>query len=291
VAFYYPGLNACNGATFMAAFSSKAPNLCAPFDSSGNVILNAHPLAPGVLATLFPCANCAGDQFGDVTGAFNGTYPMQTTMNDIQVTVDGVATPLYYVGAPIPPDHPSGQINFVVPNTARTVGTADVEVVRVSTGQILGATLVPMAAASPGILVNQNITGTFRGSAVVNQDNTVNGPTNPAPRGSVISIYATGQGFVPNAPSDGSSPGALPSPAALTVLLNGTDVNGSGEAGQHIQYSGLDQFPGVWQINVLIPQTVTPSAQTGNNTLLNLIVNLTANIDLGLGWKTVIWVK
>jgi uncharacterized protein (TIGR03437 family) len=289
VAFYYPGLNACNGATFMAAFSSKAPNLCAPFDSSGNVTLNAHPLAPGVLATLFPCANCAGDQFGDVTGAFNGTYPMLTTMNDIQVTVDGVATPLYYVGAPIPPDHPSGQINFVVPNTARSVGTADVEVVRVSTGQILGATLVPMAAASPGIL--GQTTGTFRASAVVNQDNTVNGPTNPAPRGSVISIYATGQGFVPNAPSDGSSPGALPSPAALTVFLNGTDVNGSGEAGQHIQYSGLDQFPGVWQINVLIPQTVTPSAQTGNNTLLNLIVNGTANIDLGLGWKTVIWVK
>ena len=75
------------------------------------------------------------------------------------------------------------------------------------------------------------------------------------------------------------------------MFLNGTDVNGSGEAGQHIQYSGLDQFPGVWQINVLIPQTVTPSAQTGNNTLLNLIVNGTANIDLGLGWKTVIWVK
>jgi uncharacterized protein (TIGR03437 family) len=290
VAFYFPGLNACNGATFMAAFASKAPNLCAPFDSSSNNTLNAHPLAPGVLGTLFPCANCAGDQFGDVTGAFNGTYPMQTTLNDVQVFVDGVATPLYYVGAPIPPDHPSGQINFVVPNTARTVGNADVEVVRFSTGQVLGATLVPMAAASPGILVCQNFTGTYRGACVINQDNTVNGPSNPAPRGSVMSIYATGQGFVPNAPSDGSSPGALPSPAALTVVINAVDVNGyTGEASQHIQYSGLDQFPGVWQINVLIPQGVAPSSVT--TTLLNIIVNGTANIDLGLGWKTVIWVK
>ncbi|MGA3019277.1 MAG: hypothetical protein ABSF62_19300 [Bryobacteraceae bacterium] len=294
VAFYYPGLNACNGATFMAAFASVAPNLCAPFDTSKGATLSAHPLAPGVLGTLFPCANCAGDQFSDQTAAFNGTYPMQTSLNDTQVTVDGVPAPLYYVGAPIPPAHPSGQINFVVPNSARTVGNADVEVVRVSTGQVLGATLVPMAAASPGILVNQNPTGTYRGSAVLNQDNTVNSPSNPAARGSYISIYATGQGYVPGAPSDGSSPGALPSPATLTVFINSIDVNGYGEAGQHIQYSGLDQYPGIWQINVLIPQGVAPSSQTpltGSATLLNIIVNGTANIDLGLGWDTVIWVK
>jgi uncharacterized protein (TIGR03437 family) len=129
---------------------------------------------------------------------------------------------------------------------------------------------------------------------VLNQDNTVNSPSNPAARGSYISIYATGQGYVPGAPSDGSSPGALPSPATLTVFINSIDVNGYGEAGQHIQYSGLDQYPGIWQINVLIPQGVAPSSQTpltGSATLLNIIVNGTANIDLGLGWDTVIWVK
>jgi len=296
VVFYYPGLNACNGATFMAAFASVAPNLCAPFDSSKNIALNAHPLAPGVLGTLFPCANCAGDQFGDLIAKWDGaTYPMPTNLNDVQVTVDGVVTPLYYVGAPIPPAHPSGQINFVVPMGARTVGNADVEVVRVSTGQVLGATLVPMAQASPGLLICQNPTGTYRGVCVINQDNTINGPSNPAPRGTVISIYATGQGYVPNAPPDGSAPGAVPSPAALTVLINAVDVNGYGEAGQHIEYSGLQpQFPSLWQINVLIPQGVTPASQEpswGNANLLNIIVNGTANIDLGLGWQTVIWVK
>jgi uncharacterized protein (TIGR03437 family) len=78
------------------------------------------------------------------------------------------------------------------------------------------------------------------------------------------------------------------------VFINGVDVNGYGEAGQHIQYSGLDQFPGVWQINVLIPQSVTPASQEpqwNNANRLDIIVNGTANIDLGLGWKTVIWVK
>jgi uncharacterized protein (TIGR03437 family) len=294
VVFYYPGLSACNGATFMAAFASAAPNLCAPFDSSKGATLSAHPLAPGVLATLFPCTNCAGNQLGSQTADFNGTYPMQTSLSGVEVTVNGVPAPLYYVGAPIPPAHPSGQINFVMPNGAPTVGTADVEVVQASTQQVLGATLVPMAAASPGLLICQNPTGTYRGACVINQDNTVNGPSNPAPRGTVISIYATGQGYVPNAPPDGSSPGALPSSAALTVFLNAIDVNGYGEAGQHILYSGLDQYPGVWQINVLIPQGVAPSSTTpqyGSATLLNLVVNGVANIDLGLGWTTVIWVK
>jgi uncharacterized protein (TIGR03437 family) len=297
VAFYFPGLNACNGATFQAAFPSKAPNLCAPFDVSANgVTLNAHPLAPGVLATVFPCANCAGDQFGDVTGVFNGTYPMPFNLSDVQVTVDGVPAPLYYVGAPIPPAHPSGQINFVVPNTARTVGNADVEVIRVSTGQVLGATLVPMAPTSPGMLICSNPTAApYRGACILNQDNTVNSPSNPAPRGTVISIYATGQGFVPGAPSDGSSPGALSAPTALTVFINATDVNGySGESGQHILYSGLDGYPGVWQINVLIPQGVTPASaenSQANSDLIAIVVNGTANYDTGLNWKTVFWVK
>jgi uncharacterized protein (TIGR03437 family) len=305
VAFYYPGLSACNGATFMAAFSSKAPNLCDPlFDSSNSVTLNAHPLAPGVFATLFPCANCAGDQFSDQIASWNGTtYPVPAILNDTQVFVDGVAAPLYYVGSPIAGDpyHPAGQINFVVPNTARTVGNADVEVVRVSTGQVLGATSVPMAATSPGILMCQGVPwGTYRASCVlnVNQDGTVtvNGPSNPAPRGSIISIYATGQGFVPGAPSDGSLPGAIAaSSTALTVLINGLDVNTyAGELTQHILYSGLNQFPGVWQINVLIPQGVAPASQEpqwNNANLLNIIADGTINIDVGLGWKTVIWVK
>jgi uncharacterized protein (TIGR03437 family) len=296
VVFYYAGLSACNGATFMAAFAAKAPNLCAPFDTSNNT-LNPHPLAPLVLGTLFPCTNCAGDQFGDVTGQWDDTYPMKTTLNDIEVTVDGVPAPLYYVGAPIGTAHPSGQINFVVPNGARTSGYADVEVVKVSTGQVLGATLVPMAAASPGLLIcyNANNNAPFRGACVLNQDNSVNGPNNPALRGSVIQIYATGQGYVPNAPPDGSAPGAVNSPAALTVYLNAIDVNGYGEAGQHLLYNGLQpQFPGVWQINVQIPQGVAPSSTTtnyGGGTLLNLIVNGAANIDLGLGWNTIIWVK
>jgi uncharacterized protein (TIGR03437 family) len=267
VAFYYPGLTPMNGANF----------------------LTNRALAPGVVATLKTCTNCAGTQFGTTTTSFTA-YPMPTTLANTQVLFNGIPAPLYFVSP--------GQVNFFVPNGAPTSGTADVEVVQVSTGQVLGASLVQMQPVSPGVFFNYNITPlvqngkTLYFGAVINQDGTINTPANPAPRGSVISIYATGQGYVPGAPPDGTpAPTALSSPAALTVYLNNSDVNAYGEAGQHITYSGLDQYPGVWQINVQIPQGVTPSSQTGGATPLALFVDGVVNYDVSQGWYTVISVK
>jgi uncharacterized protein (TIGR03437 family) len=153
-----------------------------------------------------------------------------------------------------------------------------------------------MASASPGILVCGNWPNFLndpgavnRNACVRNQDNTVNSPSNPAQRGKYISIYATGQGYVPNAPADGNAPsGPLSVPAPLTVVINNIDVNDAsrngGENFQHIEYSGLDQFPGVWQINVQIPNGIPPSSQSGGSTPLNLEVGGTvANVDLGEG--------
>ena len=267
VAFYYPGLTPMNGANF----------------------LTNRALAPGVVATLKTCTNCAGTQFGTTTTSFTA-YPMPTVLSNTEVLFNGIPAPLYFVSP--------GQVNFFVPNGAPTSGTADVEVVQVSTGQVLGASLVQMQPVSPGVFFNYNITPlvqngkTLYFGAVINQDGTINTPANPAPRGSVISIYATGQGYVPGAPPDGTpAPTALSSPAALTVYLNNSDVNAYGEAGQHITYSGLDQYPGVWQINVQIPQGVTPSSQTGGATPLALFVDGVVNYDVSQGWYTVISVK
>ena len=46
-------------------------------------------------------------------------------------------------------------------------------------------------------------TGKNRQAALINADGTVNSPTNRAARGTYVSLYATGQGFVPGAPPDG----------------------------------------------------------------------------------------
>ena len=61
--------------------------------------------------------------------------------------------------------------------------------------------------------------GSLRQAAVVNQDGTINSPTNPPLRGPYISIYAIGQGFVPNAPPDGTLlSGPFPAPIQLQVV-------------------------------------------------------------------------
>jgi uncharacterized protein (TIGR03437 family) len=90
----------------------------------------------------------------------------------------------------------------------------------------------------------------------VNQDGAINSPENRAARGSVISLYGTGQGFIPGAPPDGeAASGPVPTPEKPRVIVNAAFV-----ADEDVQYSGLAPgFVGLWQINVRIPMTTPPS--------------------------------
>jgi uncharacterized protein (TIGR03437 family) len=298
VAFYYPGLNICNGASFLpsSATSTQYPSAnCLPlYDPAlrqAGQVLTPRALAPGVIATIFPCANCSGTQFLTNQNVFNGTYPVPTTMGDVQVLFDGVPAPLYIV-------YP-GQINFIVPNGARTSGLADLEVVQASTGQVLGAispsahgTGVPMYSVAPGAFPYPGgQTGATVYAAAINQDGTINSASNPAIRGQVISLYMTGQGNVPGAPPDGvQATTAISAPVAITVLLNGVDVNSATyaeQSQQHVLYSGINQYPGMWQINVKIPATVA----TASGVWFAVIANGEANWDISSGFKTYIYVK
>jgi uncharacterized protein (TIGR03437 family) len=261
VAIYFPALQTLNGANF----------------------LPDKPLAPGVVASICgPGSNCTTGAAPFNTPTLHAVnlpnpFPLPTQLGDIQVLFNGTPTPIYDVSA--------SQINFVVPMGKQagdipTSGFATIQVVKVSTGQILAAGSVPMAVASPGIIELQ-YTGTQRQAAVLNQDNSVNGPHNPAARGSVIQIYATGQGFTPGAPADGSQPQSAVSTPVLPIVAIGAcrvddpapPCNGSSS---NLVYSGLNSFPGGWQINVRIPQSVAPGSQVP----LAISINGATNTDL-----------
>ena len=234
VAMYFPALSAINGANFMV---NRA-------------------LAPGMVASIFPVT---GNRFGADTAKFDdlpNPIPLPKVLADIQVLFNNQAAPLYFVSP--------GQINFYLPMGAPTSGTAELQVVRQSTGQILGSGTVQMNVASPGIFL-LTTSGASRQAAVLNQDNTVNGPTNAAARGSIISIYATGQGFVPNAPADGDvAQGIVSTPTAPNVLIGTCFVDQCPDepAGDRITYSGLAPgLVGVWQVNVRIPMATAPGSQ------------------------------
>jgi uncharacterized protein (TIGR03437 family) len=269
VTFYYPALSAFNAAVPMAN----------------------KPLAPNTIASIYP----AGIQFGtDTQDAFSGPnpLPLPTTLAGVQVTVNGTAAPLYYVSPT--------QINIVMPWNAPTTGTADVQVLNVKTGQLLAASPVPMNTVSPAIFVGASAGVGAKQAAVVNQDGSVNSATNPAKVGEYISIYATGQGLVSSPPADGDIPRNglvysqgnprvwIGSDYTDQILLQGSEPRSiPGVDNNFISFSGLSpSFPGMWQINVRIPQATATGAQP-----LSLLFNSFAdNLVSATGYRIVFYV-
>jgi uncharacterized protein (TIGR03437 family) len=163
--------------------------------------------------------------------------------------------------------------------------------VQTSTGQIVAAGSANMNTYSPGIFTLDFAPGNRR-AAVLNQDQTVNSPTNCADRGSYITIYATGQGFVPNAPPDGTPPaGLVETPFNPRVFMNFdyTDVMtlDSSEPRRVIQFSGLSQYPGLWQVNAWIPKVVGVGAQVP----IILVAGSMPSTDANSGFRTTICIK
>ena len=98
-----------------------------------------------------------------------------------------------------------------------------------------------ITAASPGIFVLQPADPSQPGW-VLNQDSSVNSKANPAGKGSVIQIFATGNGELD---SSGQAP--------VRVLI--------GETPAPILYSApVPQLPGLWQINANVPDAVSGQA-------------------------------
>lgn len=95
---------------------------------------------------------------------------------------------------------------------------------------------LPVASASPAIF-SQDSSG-YGAAAVLNQDNSLNGAVNPAGRGSVIQIFATGVNE--------------PSGAPVGVRIGGVDAA--------ILYAGAapGAVAGLYQVNAVIPSGVIP---------------------------------
>ena len=103
----------------------------------------------------------------------------------------------------------------------------------------------------PGIF-SYDSSGTGEG-AILNQDNSVNSAANPAARGSVIQLYATGGGAMPGAVEGTlAQPPYVQLPATARVGGIAAQVEYAGEA------PGI--IVGVLQINIVVPAGVTPGS-------------------------------
>lgn len=214
----------------------------------GSSATGSSPFAAGQLISIY------GTQLGPTPGSSGQEGPGGVVTNSnggTQILFDGIAAPELYTGAT--------QINTAIP--CSVAGKASTQMVVQYLGASSSPYTVPLSIAAPGIFTAN---GTGSGQAVVlNQDYSLNGPANPAARGSAVSFYATGIG--PTSPCvDGQTYQSNFPLATLPV------VAGVGNLGAQVLYAGQAPYfmTGVDQINIVIP-----SGSPTGSVALSLLVN------------------
>ncbi len=200
-------------------------------------------VAPGELVTLFGVDVGPASLLGL---RLNGEGAVDTTLAGTRVFFDHTPAPLIYVS--------KNQSAVAVPYAVSGVSTTSV---RVEYGGVRSvAVAVPVRASAPGIFtVDQSGIGQ---AAVLNQDTTTNSATNPAARGSVISIFATGEGQTDPAGADGVlAMSMLPKPLLpVSVMIGGRPAV--------VEYAGAAPglVAGVMQVNARVPAEISPGSAT-----------------------------
>ncbi|HEY6346699.1 MAG TPA: PQQ-binding-like beta-propeller repeat protein [Bryobacteraceae bacterium] len=227
---------------------------------TGSATVRSTGLAPGQLVTLF------GSGIGPDTGASfpfspgmapeSGTLfpffpPVPTSLGNTQVFFNGVAAPLLFAQA--------NQVNAIVPFEVLGQGdTADVQISH--SGQMTQTVTVSVVKKQPGIFT---IGETGSGQAIVqNADGSLNSPSNPAAKGSTISILATGAGqTTPTLPDGTIAPDDSSQPRLrITVLIGGI----GGEAVSARVPLGF--VAGLIQVDVRIPAGAPSGPQVSLDT-------------------------
>jgi len=204
------------------------------------------PIAPGELVTL------RGVDLGPTTPAVAQTSASGQVSDQLagtQVLFNGIPAPVLYAQ--------SAQINAQVPWELAGVTTAQVQVVyRDSFSNTATISVQNAAPALFHIISPSSLNPLFQG-AILNQDGTVNSPSNPAAQGSVVSVFGTGGGVVsPGGITGGVAPlnplGFLTLPVYVQIGGYLADVLYAGTAPTLIS--------GVFQLNVRVPSEVTPGS-------------------------------
>jgi len=177
---------------------------------------------------------------------------VSTSLAGVRILFDGVPAPLVFVSA--------GQSAAVVPyfGAANTTTHVQVEYQGVRSAPLA----VPVSATAPGLFTAYP-NGSGQGS-ILNQDNSVNSVNNPATRGSIVILWATGEGLTDPPGVDGRlAVDVLPKPRAAVSV----DIGGLPAA---VKYVGAapGMMPGVLQINA----QMSPNVQAGSSVPVHITV-------------------
>ncbi len=190
------------------------------------------PVAPGQIVSIL----------GADIGPENAQGPrltaegsLETRLGGVEVLWDGRPAPLLYAGR--------DQINVQVPYAVAAVKETQLEVRR--DGALRALVTLPVAEAAPALFTREGGAGQL---AALNEDGSLNSPENPAARGSVVTLFATGEGRT-DPPATEGRPATAPLPrpvqaVSLTIGVHPAEILFAGSAPGMV---------GVLQINARVP--------------------------------------
>lgn len=224
--------------------------------AGADAVVNNGTFAPGEAVAQGDIAAVFGNQFLFDVPQYASTLPLPTTLDGVQVLVNGTAAPLYYVSA--------GQIDFEVPIDA-AVGDGTVQIVRNGTeGNLVYA---GVSAQSPNFILSGS------GYAITTPDNIQTGiAAHPINVGDTIVIYAIGLGqTTPVVPSGTAAPSNPPATVPGTTLVCfGAETPFYQAPCATPSFVGMAPgFAGLYQINVTIPSGI----QSGTSTMSLILEN------------------
>jgi uncharacterized protein (TIGR03437 family) len=179
--------------------------------------------------------------------------PLPSTLDGVTVTVNGVLAPILVIS--------SGQINAQIPWDAvasappTTSTTAEVVVATKSGGASVPAN-VTVGPAGPGIFTfsygsGQAVAYSATDGAVASATPIPPYANHPFAIGDVLVILATGLGAVNPPVASGAAPSGLSNTVTIPTVLVGNIPGG-------VLFSGLSQYPGVYQLNVVLAANTPP---------------------------------
>ena len=232
-AFFFGGQTTTftNDLLLLSTIASAPPQIAAGgiqdvFSGAGG------PFAPGEIIAIY------GISLGPSTGAISVfdsvTATLPTASAGVSVTVNAIPAPIYYVR--------TDQVNMQIPYELD--GQQEASITVNYNGVASAAETVRIAASAPRL---------YQG--IFNQDGSLNSAGNPAPAGSIVVFYATGQGVTSPPSATGRAAAApYPSPVApVRVTISGQDAE--------ILFAGLaPATAGVMQVNARIPEGIAGTA-------------------------------
>jgi len=232
-----------NGKVYMATFANKLVvyGLRTQTKLVGDVVNSASGLggtiAPGELVRVY------GTGLGPskLAAAAPPAGHLGTNLGGTQVFINGTAAPLVYARA--------DQVLAVVPFAVSGQQLAHIQVQYQNKTTPPFTTLV--ADTMPGLYTLDG-TGVGQG-AILNEDTSLNTPANPADRGGIVVLWATGQGLTdPDWAEDALASDPLPKPLKPVQVIIG------GQPAEILYAGAAPGMAGVIQINVRVPSGVKP---------------------------------